>query len=58
MAGGGEGGGCVYDALNLLGCREGPVSLRDKAEALQRYLHHSKLHSANKEKTHNEKKRW
>lgn len=35
--------------------REGLVHLLDEAEALQRYLHQSKLHSANKEKTNNEK---
>lgn len=39
------------------GCREGPVQLCDKAEVLQGYFHHSKLHSANKEKPNNEKKR-
>lgn len=35
----------------------GEVHLWDKAEALQWYSHHSKLHSANKEKTINKRKR-
>lgn len=35
----------------------GEVHLWDKAEVLQWYSHHSKLHSANKEKTINKRKR-
>lgn len=38
-------------------CWEGEVHLWDKAEALQWYIHRSKLHSANKEKTNNERKK-
>lgn len=41
----------------VIGCWEGEVHLWDKAEALQWYVHRSKLHSANKEKTNNERKK-
>ncbi len=40
----------------VIRCRAGEAHLWDKAEALQWYIHHSKLHSANKEKTNNERK--
>lgn len=51
------GSGVVVDMIGLVvGRREGGVHLWDKAEVLQWYIHHSKLHSANKEKTNNERR--
>ena len=52
MAGGGDGS--LWCTKPVTGAQKGKL-ICDKAEGLQRYFHHSKLHSANKEKTHNEK---